>query len=627
MEAIFIWMGKTILTSGVMFSYYKLFLKDKTFHHYNRFYLLATVLISLFLPLLKLDYFTLEVSSNMYLILNKIQNFNSTNTLNNDSVYSELIFAAFGLVALFFLGRFLFGILKIFSFKRKYPKENFEGISFYQTNLTDAPFSFFKSLFWKDSILIQSDLGRQILKHEMVHVEQKHSYDKMVMEVIVSIFWFNPFFHLIKKEISLIHEYLADKKALKNSDTKAFAQMLLAGSFSGKVIPGTSPFLSSNLKKRLIMLKKSKTKYGYARKILALPILFALGFIYLVNAKNKEIAKNNREIENELSNLKQDTVRKSVTATLVEIKGGENYAITEASKAPENALFITGSKEVSKAEYLNYLESNKGNSTKMVSSFSSGKSVFGERGKNGVYHTEMLSEVSSNNDGYNYLIKKYNPNFERDKTLQESVSSERKAKMGANFIQKTFDYFSSEDDAKNAQKDASIALADAKQARLDALQATKDALVAQKDAERAAKDANSESVKKAVEEAGKQAKEAQKQAYEAARQAALASKQAADLAKSGVSNEKIEAAKKSAVEAKKAAEEARKNAGIEVSTLGSKKNYIIISKKEDGVVKYFVDGVEMTKDEMNNEVNVKEIKSVNVQKDDAGGRIYIVTKK
>ena len=74
MQLFFLYLAKVILTSGVMFCYYRLFLKDRTFHHYNRFYLLAVLVISLLLPLLRVDYFTVEVNSSIYLLLNKLQN-------------------------------------------------------------------------------------------------------------------------------------------------------------------------------------------------------------------------------------------------------------------------------------------------------------------------------------------------------------------------------------------------------------------------------------------------------------------------------------------------------------------------------------------------------------------------
>jgi len=291
-----------------MFCYYRLFLKDRTFHHYNRFYLLAVLVISLLLPLLKVDYFTVEVNSGIYMLLNKLNNINESKNLSHDHFYYQFTALGFGVAALFFLTRLFYGILKIELLKRRYTREKIGDINFYQTALHEAPFSFFRNLFWKNSIPLHSDLGKQILKHEMVHIEQKHSWDKIFIEILTSIFWFNPFFYLIKKEISLIHEYLADKKAIKNSDTRAFAQMLLASQFSGNHLPAASPFLSSNLKKRITMLTKSKTRFSYARRLFALPILFILAFAYLVNAKNREIKETNLEIEKYITAVQNDTL-------------------------------------------------------------------------------------------------------------------------------------------------------------------------------------------------------------------------------------------------------------------------------------------------------------------------------
>lgn len=309
MEALFFYFGKVIICSGVMFLYYQLSLKDKTFHHYNRFYLLSAMLISILLPLIKVEDFTIEVNENLFLLINKLQNFNANKTIDDDYIYFRIIFSGLGLVSLYFLGKFIYGIFRIQQLKSQFRKESFEGVNFYQTNLSEAPFSYFKNLFWKNSIVINSEVGKQILKHEMVHIEQKHSIDKIFIEILTSVFWFNPFFHIIKKEINLIHEYLADKKAVKQSDTKAFAQMLLASHFSGKTLPATSPFLSSNLKKRLKMLQKPQTKFGYARRIFALPVLFTVAFAYMVNAKNKEIKEVNNEIEQAVAEIKVDTVR------------------------------------------------------------------------------------------------------------------------------------------------------------------------------------------------------------------------------------------------------------------------------------------------------------------------------
>lgn len=348
-----------ILVSAVMSAYYLLFLRDKTFHHYNRFYLLGTMVLSLLLPLLKVEYFTIETDSRILLLLNQ---FNQSSAQEVENTFNVWNFGALilGIVSFFLLAKLTLGLVKIHQLRKEFPKESIEGITFYNTNLHDAPFSFFRNLFWKKSILINSDLGKQILKHEMVHIEQKHSFDKLFVQMIQSLFWFNPIFYFIKKEITLIHEYLADKKAVKNADTRAFAQMLLASNFSGNVLPATSPFLSSNLKKRLKMLTQKNTKYSYARRILALPILFGVSFALLVNAKNIEIKKQNKAIEIAVKELKKDTVKEKDVQKLLEAQQAKINKASEKIKKENEKVATLSEQTRKKSEELQKIAKEKG---------------------------------------------------------------------------------------------------------------------------------------------------------------------------------------------------------------------------------------------------------------------------
>ena len=359
METIFLYFGKMILVSAVMSAYYLLFLRDKTFHHYNRFYLLGTMVLSLLLPLLKVEYFTIETDSRILLLLNQF-NQNSVQEVENSFNFWDFGALILGIVSFFLLAKLTLGLVKIHQLKKEFPKESIEGITFYNTNLHDAPFSFFRNLFWKKSILINSDLGKQILKHEMVHIEQKHSFDKLFVQIIQSLFWFNPIFYFIKKEITLIHEYLADKKAVKNADTRAFAQMLLASNFSGNVLPATSPFLSSNLKKRLKMLTQKNTKYSYARRILALPILFGVSFALLVNAKNIEIKKQNKAIEIAVQELKKDTVKEKDVQKLLEAQQAKINKASEKIKKENEKIAALSEQTRKKSEELQKIAKEKG---------------------------------------------------------------------------------------------------------------------------------------------------------------------------------------------------------------------------------------------------------------------------
>ena len=304
METLFFYLLKVCIFSAVLFGYYFLALRDKTYHHYNRFYLLGSMAISIILPLIKVEDFTMEVNPEIYQFLETVQ----FQTETEKPLFYWLPVAVLLVVSLVLMMKFFSGIIKIQRLKKSFQGETFQKLTFYRTNLHNAPFSYFKNLFWKDSIELESDLGKQILKHEMVHIEQNHTLDKLIVEVFTALFWFNPFFHLIKKEIGLLHEYLADNKAVEKNDTKAFAQMLLASQFSGVHLPATSPFLSSNIKKRLQMLQKPNTKSGYATRILALPLVFTVAFAYLVNAKNKEIKATNLVISEMVKIIKNDTI-------------------------------------------------------------------------------------------------------------------------------------------------------------------------------------------------------------------------------------------------------------------------------------------------------------------------------
>jgi hypothetical protein len=395
MESVLLYLGKVIFCSGVTFLYYQLSLRDKTFHHYNRFYLLSAMLISLLLPLIKVEDFTIRVSSNVYKLIEQVQNFNAIKNSGNDYIYLRIIFSALGLVSFYFLGRFIYGIFRIRQLKNQFKKESFYGINFYRTNLAEAPFSYFNNLFWKNSIAMNSEAGKQILEHEMVHIEQKHSIDKIFIEIICSVFWFNPFFYFIKKEISLIHEYLADKKAIKQADSKAFAQMFPAGHFSGNQFPAVSPFLSSNLKKRLTMLQKPQTKFGYAQRILALPVVFSLAFTYLVNCKNEEIKNINVSVTD--------------TDTTSNNKVSVNDRLASAS---EKALFIVNSERKAKKEFLNFLKNNR--HKKLATTYSGSETnddehlVFGAIEKEyGVFGVEK----------YHQLIKEINPKWYQDQII------------------------------------------------------------------------------------------------------------------------------------------------------------------------------------------------------------------
>lgn len=503
MEPILLYFGKMILCSAVMFAYYLLFLKDKTFHHYNRFYLLSSVVVSLVLPLIKVSYFTIETNKNLYLLLSGF-NQNQSQTTNYDITIYSVFYTIIGVVSVTFLIKLFLGILKINSIKNQFPKETIEGIKFYQTNLNNAPFSFFRNLFWKKSIEINSPVGQQILKHEMVHIEQKHSWDKLLMQVSRSVFWFNPVFYFINKEINLIHEYLADKKAVKKSDTKAFAQMLLESHFSGSVLPVTSPFLSSNLKKRFTMITKNKTKYSYARKLFALPILFFLVFAYMVNAKNKEITETNKAIEIAVKQIKMDTIqpKQSEFDSLANNHQRQTKAYSDALQEDHLRMKAISKKMAEKGKELSALKKAKKEYSAEYKALENEMETLA---------TQMEGVVNS--DNYKRNIKGLEEHSEATAKMYDSPEFKKKIADAEKVARKAEAAVNSKDfkkkiaDAEKRAKDA--------EALVNSKEFKKRIAGIEKRAEEAVLKVNSPEFQKMSQEAQKRAQEAQKRAQEA----------------------------------------------------------------------------------------------------------------
>ncbi len=294
LQQLSIYLLKVTIISSLLFFYYHIALRNKRFHYYNRFYLLMAVVISTVLPLLKLQWFTFISNSNqtihLYKIIygdveNEVAVYNAALSWQKVTLYSLVAISI--LLLLFLCTR----LIKLGLLKKRYPVQQFTEFDFINTDISSAPFSFLKNIFWRNDINLEEETGKQILQHEITHIRQKHSWDKLFMQYIMCFYWMNPFFHFVKKELYLIHEFIADEEAVKHADADALAKMLLTAQF-GKFnfLPGQSIFYSS-IKRRLTMLTTSKKpQLSYVRRLMLLPLITALVclFAFTIKTRNAE---------------------------------------------------------------------------------------------------------------------------------------------------------------------------------------------------------------------------------------------------------------------------------------------------------------------------------------------------
>ncbi|MEO8583026.1 MAG: M56/M15 family metallopeptidase [Flavitalea sp.] len=183
--------------------------------------------------------------------------------------------------------------------KRSYPSTVNDKVTIVETDLRNAPFSFLSTIYWRDDISMESRLGQHIMKHEMTHVRLKHSLDKLFIQIILILFWINPFYWLINKELSLQHEFAADASATEG-DSHLLSLMLLQTHFSPVFPQIVHPFFNSSIKQRLSMINlPGKPNFAFFRKTLIAPILCGavILFSYQSNPNSGTLLRSEKNIK------------------------------------------------------------------------------------------------------------------------------------------------------------------------------------------------------------------------------------------------------------------------------------------------------------------------------------------
>jgi hypothetical protein len=191
------------------------------------------------------------------------------------------------------------------------------------TKANGTPFSFFRYIFWNEEIDIRTTTGKQILQHELTHVRQKHSFDNIFLQLVVIFGWFNPFFWLLKKEMNMIHEFIADNKAVAEGDTASLAQMLLAAAYPQQSFSLSNPFFFSPIKRRLAMLTKtSNPRFSYLRRLVVLPLLCVVTVLFAFRNKEKDqpvtlsLANVVEQVVDDAKSLVQNNVQQPADSSL-----------------------------------------------------------------------------------------------------------------------------------------------------------------------------------------------------------------------------------------------------------------------------------------------------------------------
>ena len=305
MEEIFIYLLKSAGILTIFFFAYKVLLQKETFFSLNRHYLLGGIIASLLLPLVVFESYIyvdpIVVPETVFYDtpLSIVESANLAESTPFD--WTGFFFKIYLLGVIITSIQFFIQLFSLYRITRSGTLKRFKSFNLIEISSNASPFSFFNYIIYNPKNFSERDL-EIILNHEKAHGKQLHSIDILVSQMFLIWQWFNPIAWFYKKTIQQNLEFMADKEAISNIESKKnYQHTLLKVSVASYCASITNNFYNSLIKKRIVMLnqKSSKTKslwkYGMILPALAL-------FLVSFNTKTIEIVKESNPSSMEPNN-------------------------------------------------------------------------------------------------------------------------------------------------------------------------------------------------------------------------------------------------------------------------------------------------------------------------------------
>jgi len=292
-----------ILSGCIVF--YKLLLQKETFYQVNRWVLICCLLVAFSLPLIrvpqdwslrKVEESSLVNDANIQLpqniqakentestpIINAIDNSAAENKVSNPISFQKLLTYLvylywFGVIA--FCLSFILQVAILLIRRFRNPAIIDGRFRIIEMSGDKAPCSFANMIFINPE-KYDWETYNQILAHEKVHIQQGHSLDILIAEIVLIFQWFNPFAWIYRKEVENNLEYLTDDHLVKHKkvERSSYQLSLLKVTSPDYPLRIATNYNQSLLKKRIVMMNAKRSNLHTAWKyffLLPLCVLFA----------------------------------------------------------------------------------------------------------------------------------------------------------------------------------------------------------------------------------------------------------------------------------------------------------------------------------------------------------------
>ena len=270
---------KVSVLIAVCYMFYRLLLERDTLHRLSRVVLLTSIALSLVLPLCII---TLHQTVMVEVLPTDSSDLSQLGTSTGHEVAAGQASPIWGTlvgaillagiaIRLLFLAHSYWKLRQLLSVGEH--QQLADGT---QLRIVDAPVAPFS---WWNTIVVSrqdylSSASALLLIHERSHLRLHHSRDVVFVELITALQWFNPVVWLLSRDLRTIHEYEADEAVLSQGTDMVQYVSLLAQKATGiQACVLANGINTSNLKKRIIMMTKRKSKkWAWMKALYILPV-------------------------------------------------------------------------------------------------------------------------------------------------------------------------------------------------------------------------------------------------------------------------------------------------------------------------------------------------------------------
>ena len=336
----------------LLYGFYRLTVSRDTFFGLRRLTLWLIYAVALMVPALNLEYWvrdtpTMASMANVYadtfypVVVVKAQ----APSITWMDMLQGIYWAGVAVLSLRLVWQ-LFSIIRLAVISRK---QEMEGITVHLLRGEGSPFSFFRWVFMYPSTLEDRQL-HEVMVHECTHVSGLHSLDTLFSELFSIACWFNPFAWLMKQEVRMNLEYLADESVLSDGNARKSYQYHLLGLAYRQ--PKDSTKIANNfnllpLKKRIKMMNKRRTsEIGKAKYLLFAPLAGALLMVSNIESVAREIGGQVPEVAE--VQQKADQALNADVAVANPMAKAEEAKAAELAKAEAKASDATAPADTTK---------------------------------------------------------------------------------------------------------------------------------------------------------------------------------------------------------------------------------------------------------------------------------------